>query len=189
MSYSISYRFLKKIGLNYSEQEYGNISFYFLIKKFFIRYRNAILLSYCMHSVLLSPLNSRLIRPKLWRWMGAKVGKNVFIGYQVLMDSSYAELIILEDNVHIANRCILLCHQRDLSNYKVGDDYSKLSYKKGKIVLKKGSLIGMNSTVMPKITIGEGAVIGACSLVTKDIPAWSVAIGHPAKVVKRFQER
>lgn len=44
--------------------------------------------------------------------------------------------------------------------------------------------IGMNCTILKGVTIGEGAVIGAGSVVTKDVPSWSVAAGNPAKVVK-----
>lgn len=40
--------------------------------------------------------------------------------------------------------------------------------------------------IMPGVTIGEGAVIGAGTLVTKDIPAWTIAIGRPAKVIKEI---
>lgn len=47
----------------------------------------------------------------------------------------------------------------------------------------------METMVMPGVTIGEGAIIGAYSLVTKDIPAWTVATGRPAKVVKEIPER
>ncbi|UJH91318.1 hypothetical protein LZ575_00495 [Antarcticibacterium sp. 1MA-6-2] len=42
---------------------------------------------------------------------------------------------------------------------------------------------------MPGVTIGEGAIIGAGSLVIKDIPAWTIAVGNPAKVVKELTER
>jgi len=134
-------------------------------------------------------LNYRKIRPILWRWMGAKVGKNCFIGYEVWVDLTNTYLIEMEDHVHIANRCLLLCHQRDLSDYHIGDDYAKLGYNKSKIILKKGCLVGMNSMIMPGVTIGEGAIVGAGSLVTKDIPAWTIAIGRPAKVVKQITPR
>lgn len=52
--------------------------------------------------------------------------------------------------------------------------------------MKKGSLVGMESFVMPGVTIGEGAIVGAGSLVTKNIPAWTIATGRPAKVVKEI---
>ena len=186
---SFTYRFLKLLGLNFSEEEYGQISLWNMLISGLKHIRNAFLLKYCMYSVLLSPLNYRKIRPVLWRWMGAKVGKDCFIGYEVWVDMTNTHLIEMEDHVHIANRCLLLCHQRDLSDYHVGDDYAKLSYNKSKIVLKKGCLIGMNSMIMPGVTIGEGAIVGAGSLVTKDIPAWTIATGRPAKVVKEISER
>ena len=186
---SKSYRFLKLLGLNFSEDEYGQVSLWEIIKSALKHIRNAFLLKYCMYSVLLSPLNYRKIRPMLWRWMGAKVGKDCFIGYEVWVDMTNTELIEMEDHVHIANRCLLLCHQRDLSDYHIGDDYAKLGYHKKKITLKKGCLIGMNSMVMPGVTIGEGAIVGAGSLVTKDIPAWTIATGRPAKVVKQITPR
>jgi acetyltransferase-like isoleucine patch superfamily enzyme len=186
---STTYKILRLIGLNFSEEEYGQVSLWEMIRSALKHIRNAILLKYCMYSVILSPLHYRKIRPILWRWMGAKVGKDCFIGYEVWVDLTNTELIEMEDHVHIANRCLLLCHQRDLSDYHIGDDYAKLGYHKRKIVLKKGCLIGMNSMVMPGVTIGEGAIVGAGSLVTKDIPAWTIATGRPAKVVKQITPR
>lgn len=186
---SCSYRFLKLLGLNFSEEEYGNISFWKAFKRGLRGLFNALLLKYCMYSVILSPLNYRKLRPILWRWMGAKVGKDCYIGYEVWVDMTNTHLVELEDHVHIANRCLLLCHQRDLSKYFVGDDYAKLGYKKEKIILKKGCLIGMDSMIMPGVTVGEGAIVGAGSLVTKDIPAWTIATGRPAKVVKQIPNR
>lgn len=50
-------------------------------------------------------------------------------------------------------------------------------------------MIGMESLIMPGVTIGDGAIVGAYSLVTKDIPAWTIATGRPAKVVKEIPER
>jgi acetyltransferase-like isoleucine patch superfamily enzyme len=55
--------------------------------------------------------------------------------------------------------------------------------------LKKGCMIGMESLIMPGATIGEGAIFGAYSLVTKDIPEWTIASGRPAKVIKQIHER
>lgn len=183
---SLSYRIIKSAGLNFSEKEYGKITFAAVLKRGFKGLFNAVLLKYCMYSVIFSPLNYRKLRPMLWRWMGAKVGKDVFIGYEVWMDFNNAKLIEIGNNVHITNRCLLLCHQRDLSDLFQGQEYSRLPYEKKRIVLKDGCSIGMGTIILPGVTVGEGAIVGAGSLVVKDIPAWTIAVGHPAKVIKKI---
>ena len=186
---STTFKILRKLGFNYSESEYGNVSLWKVIKKTFLTIRNAILLNWFMNSTLLSPILPRYFRPRILRWIGCNVGKDVFIGAHVTIDSGHSDLIKLEDHVHIAGHSILLCHQRDLSNYKIGDDYAKLGYKLGKIHLKKGCLLGTHAMVMPGVTIGEGAIVGAFSLVTKDVPAWTIVTGRPAKVIKHIPAR
>jgi acetyltransferase-like isoleucine patch superfamily enzyme len=54
--------------------------------------------------------------------------------------------------------------------------------------IKRGARIGVNCTLLPFITIGEGAVIGAGSVVTRDVPAGTLAYGNPARVVKDVRE-
>ena len=142
-----------------------------------------------MNWVIFEPINPRMLRPFLLRQLGCKVGKGVFVGDHVKIDQNHADYIILEDHVHIASGTRLLCHQRNLSGYCIGDDYSKLGYKIDTIHMKKGSLVGMESFVLPGVTIGEGSIVGAGSLVTKDIPSWTIATGRPAKVVKKIPER
>lgn len=129
------------------------------------------------------------VRPWLWKLTGVKIKGKVSIGYDVYYDVGNAKHLTIEDGVWIASRCLLLCHRRILNDYFIGDDYNKLPYKREPIHLKKGCVIGMGSIVMPGVTIGEGAIIGAGSLVTKDIPAWTIAVGNPCKVVKNLPER
>ena len=186
---SITYRFLRAIGLNYSEKEYGNISLWILIKRVFKTYRDGFLLKFLMNSWLFAPISPRKLRPWILRKIGAKVGKNVFIGSDVWIDAGHTDQIIIEDNVHVTGRCILLCHKRNILRYRKGDDASKLPYTVNKIHLKKGCMIGMNTTIMPGVTVGEGSLVGAYSHVTKDIPDWTIAEGRPAKVIKEIPER
>jgi len=186
---STTYKFLRFIGLNYSEEEYGQVSLWKVIKRVSKTYRDGFLLKFVMNSWLLAPILPRKVRPWILKVIGANVGKNVFIGSNVWIDSGHADMLILEDHVHIAGETTLLCHQRNLTNYSVGDDYAKLGYKIAEINLKKGCLIGQRAMIMPGVTIGEGAIVGAYSLVTKDIPAWTIATGRPAKVVKKIPER
>ena len=49
-------------------------------------------------------------------------------------------------------------------------------------------MVGMETMIMPGITIGDGAIIGARSMVTKDIPPYTIAVGSPAKVVKKYHK-
>lgn len=186
---SLTFRMLRALGLNYSEEEYGQVSLWKVIKRVAKTYRDGFLLKYMMNSWLLSPISSRKLRPWVLRKIGCNVGKDVFIGDSVKVDSGHADLIYIGDHAHITGGCRLLCHQRDLSNYYVGDDAAKLPYRLGEIHIGKGCMIGMESMIMPGVTIGEGAIVGAFSLVTKDIPAWTIATGRPAKVVKQIPQR
>ena len=125
-------------------------------------------------------------RPKYWKKCGVDTSGNFRVGYGVYFDAGNAEHIHIANGVWIASQCLFLCHRRILDNYSVGDDYNQLPYKIEDIYLGKGCCIGMRCIVMPGVTIGEGAIVGAGSLVTKDIPPYSVAIGNPAKIVKSF---
>lgn len=186
---SLTYRFLRGIGLNYSEEEYGQVSLWGVIKRATKTYRDGFLLKYVMHSWLLSPILPRKVRPWVLKKIGCHVGKDIFVGDSVKIDSGHADLIYIGDHAHLTGGCRLLCHQRDLSHYYAGDDAAKLPYRLGEIHIGKGVMVGMETLIMPGVTIGDGSIIGAYSLVTKDIPAWSLAIGRPAKVVKQIPKR
>jgi len=138
--------------------------------------------------VILNRISVKL-RPWLWKLTGAQIKGNVSIGYDVYYDVHNAKHIIIEDGVWVTSRVLILCHRRDMKSYYKGDDYNKLPYIIDDVILKKGCSIGMGSIVMPGVTIGEGAIIGAGSVVTKDIPAWTIAVGNPARVVKEIKER
>lgn len=187
--FSVSFRLLRRMGLNYSEKEYGQVSFWKVFKRVCKTYRDRFLLKFVMNSWLLSPFLPRRVRPWVLKMVGCHIGKGCFIGDNVRIDAGHADMITLEDSVSVAGGTRLLCHQRDFTDYYVGSDYMKLGYTVKPIVLKKGCLIGMESFVLPGVTVGEGAIVGAGSLVTKDIPAWTVATGRPAKVVRYIPQR
>ncbi len=128
-------------------------------------------------------------RPKVWRLTGAKVGKNVSITLGAYYDVGNAHLINIEDNVGISNFSILICHKRDMTKYFKGDQILDTPFILAPIHLKKGSYIGMGAMVMPGVTVGEGAIVGARSLVTKDVPPWTIVAGVPAKIVGEVKER
>lgn len=92
-------------------------------------------------------------------------------------------MITIENGVWIASRSLLLCHKRIISDYCIGDDYNKLPYQKS-IVLKAGCCVGMGAIILPGVTIGEGAIVGVGSVVTKDVPPYTIVVGNPAKIAK-----
>lgn len=71
---------------------------------------------------------------------------------------------------------------RNGRNFIQNKDWSNVNSKP--IVIKDDAWIGMNVIILKGVTIGEGAIVGAGSVVTKDVPAWTVVAGNPAKVVK-----
>lgn len=80
--------------------------------------------------------------------------------------------VVIEDGVQIGSHCSL---------YSV----STIDGKRGPVRLKKNCKIGTHSVIMPGVTIGENAVIGAFSFVTRSIPDNALAFGVPAKVIKK----
>jgi len=58
----------------------------------------------------------------------------------------------------------------------------------GEITIGAGAFIGAGAVVLPRVTIGEGAIIGAGAVVTKDVPAFTTAVGSPARVIKKLDE-
>jgi acetyltransferase-like isoleucine patch superfamily enzyme len=85
--------------------------------------------------------------------------------------------ITLEDNVVLGPRVVI---------FSAGHDYSFLDLPdiSAPVVICRHAWIGGNTTILPGVIIGEGAVVGAGSVVTKNIPAYSVAVGNPTKVIK-----
>ena len=185
---STTYKLLRFLGFNYSEEEYGDVSLSKVIGKFF-RNIKLKMLEKMLDSALLEPFEPRKLRAYFIRKMGCHVGKDVFFGDYVRMDTSYADMIYIGDYTHVTSGCRLLCHQRDLSNYYVGDNAAECGYRLGEIHIGKGVMVGMETMIMPGVTIGDGAIIGARSMVTKDIPPYCIAVGSPAKVIKQIPQR
>ena len=159
-----------------------------IVHSLFVLYPMWMLMKISKNWVILNRISMNL-RPFLWKLTGVNIKGNVNIAYDVYYDVTNAKYITIEDGVWIPPCVKLLCHKRNLSEYYVGDDINQMPYDFGEIVLKKGCHVGLGTTVLPGVTIGEGAIIGAGSLVTKDIPAWTIAAGVPAKVIKQIPRR
>lgn len=56
------------------------------------------------------------------------------------------------------------------------------------VVLKKGASIGANATLLPGVVVGEYAMVGAGAVVTKDVPAYAVVVGNPARIIRMIEQ-
>lgn len=111
------------------------------------------------------------LRPLLHRMRGVQVGKNVWISQFVYIDEAHPENIIIKDNVTIGLRTTIFGHFYS-GRYGPGK-------KLGKVVLEKNVYIGPHVVIFHEVTIGEGSVIAAGSIVTKNVPP-GVLYGPPA---------
>ena len=108
--------------------------------------------------------------------MGMKVGKSFKRLNGVILDPSHCWLIEIGDDVTIAPRVHILCHDASTKTFL---DYTKI----GRVTIGNKVFIGAESVILPGVTIGNNVVIGANSTVTHNIPDNSVAVGSPAKVI------
>lgn len=102
--------------------------------------------------------------------------KRTFIGEGVIFDTNYPQDIFIEEGVRLTSGVKIVTH---FMNPNTG------SYDRGKVHICKGAYLGMNTLVVKPVTIGERAIIGAGSVVTKDIPANEVWAGNPAKFIRK----
>ena len=112
-----------------------------------------------------------------YNWMvqnkdGLKLGYKTDIGAFTYINAK--DGVVIEDFVQIGSHCSL---------YSV----SSIDNKEGKIILKKNCKIGSHSVIMPGVTIGENAIIGAFSFVNKDVPNNVVVAGVPIKKIKKME--
>jgi acetyltransferase-like isoleucine patch superfamily enzyme len=109
-----------------------------------------------------------------YNWMvqhveNLQLGSRTDIGAFTYINAKFG--VVIEDEVQVGSHC---------SIYSV----STIDQKQGIVTLKKNCRIGTHSAIMPGVTVGENAVVGAFSFVNKDIPANSVAYGVPASVIR-----
>ena len=106
-----------------------------------------------------------------------KIGDNVAIGAFSLINAAGG--LIIEDNVNISTGCRVVCVNHKVP--PVGVDARFAPCWTAPIRLKKGCWLATNAIVLPGVTVGEGAVVIAGSLVTKDVPDWAYVAGMPAR--------
>jgi acetyltransferase-like isoleucine patch superfamily enzyme len=112
---------------------------------------------------------------------GAKIGKNCKISTHTFI----CEGVTIEDDVFVGHNVSFINDKYPRSTNTSGQLQTEADWKVVPTLAKKGASIGTSSTVLCGVTIGENAIIGAGSVVTKDIPANVIAAGVPARVLRK----
>jgi acetyltransferase-like isoleucine patch superfamily enzyme len=129
---------------------------------------------YFKSTLLLTALKLPFNGPKiaLLRWSGARVGRNVFISTDVWIDPTFPELLTIEDEVMLGVGVRIFLHAFDRDHFEAG-----------RVVLRKGVIVGGFALIGHGVEIGEGAVVAGGAVVGRDVPAGRAAIGNPARIV------
>ncbi|WP_429049181.1 acyltransferase [Aeromonas veronii] len=131
---------------------------------------------------------------RIWQFSvvlsGARIGKDCNICAHTLVESDVVigdrvtiksgvyiwDGVTIEDDVFIGP-CVAFTNDRHPRSKIYPDEFSKM-------LIKNGASIGANATLLPGITIGRHAMVGAGAVVTKDVPDYAVVVGNPAKIIR-----
>lgn len=119
------------------------------------------------------------LRIRLHRWRGVKIGNNVRIGTDVVIETSFPQWVSIGNNVNLGIRSIIIAHFMSLPpqlNAKEKEDYVSVR-------IEDDVNIGPGVIILPNVTIGQGAVVTAGSVVTSAVPALTMVQGNPARPI------
>ncbi|HEX7056351.1 MAG TPA: acyltransferase [Bacilli bacterium] len=148
-------------GPNSLWQIYKTVSLWKAIKNF-------IIVQICRYSPSL--------RLKNWLYrhaLGMKVGENTAFALMTMVDVFYPELIHIGRNTIIGYNTTILAHEYLIREYRLGE-----------VHIGSNVMIGANCTILPGVVIGDNAVVGAGSVVHKDVAAGSFVAGNPLTVIR-----
>jgi acetyltransferase-like isoleucine patch superfamily enzyme len=106
-------------------------------------------------------------RVYLNRWRGVKIGKDVWIGYDSIIETSCPHLVTIRDRASIGLRATIIAHNREQQG----------------VVIEEDAALGAGVIVLPNVTIGRGAIVTAGSVVTKSVPPRTMVQGNPARPI------
>ena len=109
-------------------------------------------------------------RVRLHRWRGVNIGKDVWIGYDAIIETSYPHLVTLKDRCSVGIRATIIAHMREARG----------------VVIEEDASVGPGALVLPNVTIGRGSIVTAGSVVTTSVPPMTMVQGNPARPIARI---
>ncbi|MFX1285375.1 MAG: acyltransferase [Promethearchaeota archaeon] len=122
-------------------------------------------------------------RASVWRRCGVNIGRRVYIGNLVFIDSQYPHLITVEDDASIGPLALILAHSGG-SPYHQQTGIFKQQPKP--VHIKRGAWIGSGAIILPGAIIGEGSIVASGAVVNRAIPDFRIAAGNPARIISEL---
>jgi acetyltransferase-like isoleucine patch superfamily enzyme len=120
-----------------------------------------------------------------------EIQKNAAVGQncKISSHSFICEGVLIEDQVFIGHGVMFINDSYPRATSKNGALQTEADWKVEKTVVRKGSSIGSGATILANVTIGENALVGAGSVVTKNVPANAVVAGNPARILRYLNSK
>ena len=116
---------------------------------------------------------------------GVSIGRNCKIQSHTFI----CEGVTIEDEVFIGHGVMFINDRFPRAATGTGSLQTEADWQVVPTVIKKGASIGSNATILCGVTVGEGAVVGAGSVATKDVPGHTIVAGNPAKIIRKIGEK
>jgi acetyltransferase-like isoleucine patch superfamily enzyme len=114
---------------------------------------------------------------------GCTIGKNC----KIQSHSFLCEGVTIEDKAFIGHGVMFINDLYPRSATESGELQTEADWKVVPTIIKRGASVGSNATILCGVTVGEGAIVGAGSVVTKDVPPHTIVAGNPAKIIRRIK--
>jgi len=123
-------------------------------------------------------------RCSLLRRCGVKTGRDVYVGFLVMIDGEYPEYIEIEDEASIGPGVIIMAHSGASPFHQRLNIYGEGPKK---VKIGRGAWIAAGAIILPGVTIGEGAIVTAGAVVNRDVPPYTMVGGHPARAIMKLK--
>jgi len=120
-----------------------------------------------------------------------EIQKDAFIGKncKISSHSFICEGVTIEDNVFVGHNVTFINDMYPRAANSDGSLQTEADWTVIKTLIKKGASLGSSSTILAGVTVGEGAIVGAGSVVTKDVPPRTIVAGNPARIIRKIENQ